>query len=396
MNTTTDSPSLITGEGKEEGLFSLAYQRLTMNFPQAAIELYHTAGTAEEIYAHRKDIREVAPDATDAFCRTLNISWDSYLSWAENELKWCEKKKIRYLHASHPDYPQRLLNCTDAPIGLFYLGNTELNSPHIISIVGTRQSTHYGHDMIHRIICDMKRMVPDLLVVSGLAYGIDVCAHREALANGMNTVGVLAHGLDTMYPASHRNTAAEMVRQGGLLTEYPSQTRGDRQNFLRRNRIVAGIADCTIVAESMEHGGSLVTARIANDYGRDVFAFPGRVGDKASEGCNDLIRKNKAIMLTSAQDIVDALGWQTVQEEKAIRSQGIQTDLFPTLSGEQKIIVDALKDNDLQVNILTSKTGLHISRVNAILFELEMMGIVKPYAGGTYHLQTLPSPIGFP
>lgn len=386
MNTTTNSPSQTTGGGKGEALFSLAYQRQTMNFPQAAIELYLAEGTAEEIYANRKDIRAVAPDATDAFCKAINIGWDNYLSWADNELQWCERKKIRYMYASHPDYPQRLLNCIDAPVGLFYLGNTDLNSPHVLSIVGTRQSTNYGHDTIHRIIGDMKRMVPDLVVVSGLAYGIDVCAHREALANGMNTIGVLAHGLDTMYPASHRNTAAEMVRQGGLLTEYPSQTRGDRQNFLRRNRIVAGISDCTIVAESMAHGGSLVTARIANDYGRDVFAIPGRIGDAASEGCNDLIRNNKATMLTSASDIIELMGWQTAEDEHAIRRQGIQTQMFPTLSPEQQLIVNALKDNDLQLNVITMKTGLHISRVNALLFELEMQGIVKAYAGGTYHL----------
>lgn len=366
--------------------YSLAYQRLTMNFPLAAIELYRIAGTAEEVYAHRNDIREITPDATDAFCRAIDVNWDSLLSWAENELRWCESKKIHYLYASHPDYPQRLHECIDAPVGLFSLGNTDLNSPHVISIVGTRQSTVYGSDMIHRLVTDLKSMVPDVLIVSGLAYGIDVCAHREALANGLNTIGVLAHGLDTMYPASHRSTAAEMVRQGGLLTEYPSQTRGDRQNFLRRNRIVAGISDCTIVAESMAHGGSLVTARIANDYGREVFAFPGRIGDKASEGCNDLIRNHKAIMLTSAKDIIDILGWQTADDLQAIRSNGIQTQLFPTLTDEQQLIVNALKGNDLQLNMIVSNTGLHISRVNALLFEMEMQGLVKAYAGGTYHL----------
>lgn len=369
-----------------EHIYALAYQRLTMNHPQAAIELYLAAGTAGEVYAHRKDVREIMPDATDNLCKVLNVDWGSYLSWAENETAWCEKKRIRHLYPAHPDYPQRLLNCIDAPVGLFSLGNADLNCEHIISIVGTRQSTAYGHDCIHNILAEMKQKVPDVLVVSGLAYGIDVCAHKESLSAGLPTVGVLAHGLDTMYPASHRNIAAEMVRQGGLLTEYPSQTRGDRQNFLRRNRIVAGISDCTIVAESMAHGGSLVTARIANDYGREVFALPGRIGDKASEGCNALIRTNKANILTSAQDIIDMMGWQSVQQKQEIRAQGIQTELFLSLSPEQQLVADALKDNDLQMNLIAVKTGLHISKVSALLFELEMRGIVKAYAGGTYHL----------
>lgn len=367
-------------------IYDLAYQRLTMNHPQAAIELYRAAGTAEELYANRNDIRSIMPEATASFRNAINVDWSSYLSWAEHELEWCEKKRIRYLFANNDDYPQRLKECIDAPVGLFFLGNCDLNSPHIISIVGTRQSTPYGHGVIQQLIADIKAAVPDTLIISGLAYGIDVCAHREAMKAELDTVGVLAHGLDTMYPASHRNTAAQMVQHGGLLTEYPSQTRGDRQNFLRRNRIVAGISDCTIVAESMSHGGSLVTARIANDYGRDVFAVPGRIGDKASEGCNDLIRDSKALMLTAAKDIIDTLGWTTIHEQQEQMKQGIQTQMFPTLSAEQQLIADALKDNDLQLNVITVKTGLHISKVNAALFEMEMMGVVRAYAGGTYHL----------
>lgn len=369
-------------------LYDLAYQRLTMNHPQAAIELYRTAGTAEEVYAHRKDIRMVMPDATTAFCNIIGGDWSGLLDWAEKELEWCQKKNIRYLHANSSDYPQRLNDCTDAPIGLFSMGNADLNSKHIISIVGTRQSTHYGESVIGRLIADLKAAVPDTLIVSGLAYGIDVCAHRESMKEGLDTVGVLAHGLDTMYPASHRNVAAQMLLHGGLLTEYPSQTRGDRQNFLRRNRIVAGMADCTVVAESMSHGGSLVTARIANDYCREVFAVPGRIGDEASAGCNDLIRNNKAQMLRSAQDIIDSLGWISIEKQQEQMKKGIQASLFPTLTAEQQMIVNTLKDNnDLQLNIIAVKTGLHISKVNAALFEMEMMGIVRAYAGGTYHLQ---------
>lgn len=368
-------------------IYTLAYQRLTMNHPQAAIELFRTAGTAKEVYANRKDIRSLAPDATDTLRNIIAADWDGCLNWAEKELEWCEKKRIRYLTADSDGYPQRLHDCLDAPVGVFYLGNADLNSRHVMAIVGTRQSTPYGHGVIERLIAELKEAVPDVLIVSGLAYGIDVCAHRESLKNGVDTVGVLAHGLDTMYPASHRSTAAEMVSHGGLLTEYPSQTRGDRMNFLRRNRIVAGMADCTLVVESMAHGGSLVTARISNDYGREVFAVPGRIGDKASEGCNALIGKNKALMMTKAQDIMEAMGWQDVRERQAAMKRGIEQELFPTLSPDQQKVVDALRHDDLQLNMIAVKTALPISRVNAVLFELEMMGIVKPYAGGTYHLQ---------
>lgn len=365
---------------------TLAFQRLTMNYPQAAIELLRAAGSIDELYDNRSDVRQIMPEATDTFCSIFNIDWSECLRWAEQELAWCEQKHIRYLHPAMPDYPQRLNDCIDAPVGLFYLGNADLNSPHVISIVGTRQSTPYGHNMVARLIADMKKAVPDLLVVSGLAYGIDVCAHRESLKAGADTVGVLAHGLDTMYPASHRNTAVEMIKQGGLLTEYPSHTRGDRQNFLRRNRIVAGMSDCTIVAESKSHGGSLVTARIANDYSREVFAYPGRVGDTVSEGCNDLIRMNKAQLLTCAQDIMDALGWQSIYEKEDMKKTGIQTNLFLDLSPEKQKIVDVLRKGDQQLNVIAMESGIHVGRVTAQLFELEMQGLVKAYAGGTYHL----------
>lgn len=368
------------------GGLALAYQKITFNHPQAAKELLLMAGGVEEIYANRANIREIAPDATEHLCNLLNCDWSQYQPWAEKELAWCEEKNIKVLVMGNDDYPQRLIECIDAPIVLYYLGNADLNAPHIISIVGTRQSTAYGNDMIHRLISEMKQLIPDLVVFSGLAYGCDVIAHKEAIAANLPTVGVVAHGLDTLYPASHRNIAVKMLQNGGLLTEYTSHTKGDRQNFLRRNRIVAGISDCTIVAESMAHGGSLVTARIANDYGRDVFAFPGRIGDKASEGCNDLIRDNKAMLLSSARDIIAALGWHTTEETQEQRRAGIQADLFPTLSPDEQKIVTALQSGDLQQNIISMKTGIPISQVSALLFQMEMQGIIKPYAGGTYHL----------
>ena len=191
-------------------------------------------------------------------------------------------------------YPQRLKDCDDAPLMLFYKGNANLNQQRVINIVGTRHCTIYGQDIIRRFTADMKSLCPDTIIISGLAYGVDINAHRQALTNGMETVGVLAHGLDYLYPTAHRETATEMLRQGGLATEFMTGTNADKMNFVRRNRIVAGLADATIVVESASKGGSLITANLASDYNRDVFAFPGNVGAPYSMGTNNLIRDNKA------------------------------------------------------------------------------------------------------
>ena len=222
--------------------------------------------------------------------------------------------------------------------------------------------------------------------MSGLAYGIDINAHRQALDNGFETVAVLAHGLDTLYPHAHRDTAKQMLNQGGLLTEYATHTNADKQNFVRRNRIVAGMSDACIVVESASHGGALITARLATEYNRDVFAFPGAVGAAYSEGCNNLIRDNKAALITSAFDFVNAMGWQDNMLNRA-RNEGIERQLFPELSSEEQQIVTVLqRENDLQINLLTLKTNLPIARLTALLFTLEMKGVVKALPGGSYHL----------
>jgi DNA processing protein len=224
-----------------------------------------------------------------------------------------------------------------------------------------------------------------VLIVSGLAYGIDICAHRQALAVGYDTVGVLAHGLDTIYPYHHRDTAAEMVHHGGLLTEYMAQTEPFANNFRQRNRIVAGMADAVVVIESAYKGGALITARIAQDYGRDVLAFPGAVGAPYSEGCNNLIRDNKAALITSADDFVSAVGWSTATQQQ--KPNAIERQLFPNLTAEEQAIVNLLQqNNDLQLNIISVKANIPVGRLNALLFQLELNGVVKPLAGGSYHL----------
>ena len=370
----------------EELFYAMALTRLTnFNFQQA-LELYKTVGSAQQIYEHRNDIGDIIEDCSPRLIEALK-DWDGAMKRAEFELKFMQEHQIRALTPLDDDYPQRLCECADAPIVLYYRGNADLNRSKVVNIVGTRQCTQYGKDLIHRFMSDLRRMCPQVLVVSGLAYGVDICAHREALDCGYETVGVLAHGLDHIYPYRHRDTAVRMVGHGGLLTEFMSQTNADKPNFVRRNRIVAGMSDACIVVESAARGGGLITAEIAQSYGRDVFAFPGAVGMEFSEGCNHLIRDSKAGLITCADDFVKSMGWQDEALRQQAHAEGIERNLFVDLSPEETRIVDLLKEtNDLQLNILSVKTGLPIGQLTALLFQLEMKGVVKPLAGGMYHL----------
>lgn len=306
---------------------------------------------------------------------------------ADFELKYMQEHGIRALTLTDDDYPQRLLECPDAPIILYYIGNSDLNQAKIVSIVGTRRCTQYGQDLIRRFIADLRQLCPQVLIVSGLAYGVDINAHRQALENGYETVGVLAHGLDQIYPYRHRETAAGMVRHGGLLTEFMTQTNADKPNFVRRNRIVAGMADSTVIIESAAKGGGLITAEIAQSYGRPVFAFPGNVNAEFSQGCNNLIRDNGAGLISDADDFVSAMGWWDETLRKQANADGIERNLFPDLSPGEQLVVSLLQQtNDLQLNILSVKTGIPIGQLTALLFQLEMKGVLKPLAGGMYHL----------
>ena len=373
----------------DEILYTLALTRMTgFNF-QTALQLYQELGGGRAVYEHRNDIRDVLPDCSPRLAEALR-DWSEALARAEAEMAFIQKHKIKTLLLGQPDYPQRLSECPDAPLVLFYMGTADLNQTRVINVIGTRHATAYGHDLIRRLMADLHAMGLRPLVVSGLAYGVDVCAHREALGQGFETVGVLAHGLDELYPPRHRETAKQMLQQGGLLTEYMSQTRADKLNFVKRNRIVAGICDATILVESAAKGGGLITCGIAQDYDRAVFAYPGAVGAPYSEGCNNLIRNNGAQLITSAQDLVEAMGWQMDVERQKAAEQGIERQLFPNLSAEEQIIVNVLSEiGDLQLNMLSVKTNVPIGKLTALLFQLEMKGIVRPLAGGTYHLLTL-------
>ena len=256
---------------EEEIYYTLALTRMMgFNF-QTALLLYRTLGSGKAVYDHRNDLGDVMPDATPRIKESMK-NWDDALKRAAVEMEFMQKGGIRALCLNDADYPQRLTECDDAPLVLYYKGTTDLNQAHVIDIVGTRHCTTYGQDLVHRFVSDLKRLVPDVLIVSGLAYGIDICAHRNALENGFETVGVLAHGLDQIYPPRHRDTAVEMIRQGGLLTEYMSQTEALPNNFRQRNRIVAGMSDATILVESAYKGGGLITCRIAQEYGPDYLS----------------------------------------------------------------------------------------------------------------------------
>ncbi|WP_314956714.1 DNA-processing protein DprA [Hoylesella loescheii] len=349
-------------------------------------QLYRQLGSATAVIEHRNDLREVLPDASPRLQEAMrNI--ETHLKVADAEMEYNLRNGIRALSLADDDYPQRLKNCDDAPLVLFYKGTANLNRARVINIVGTRHCTAYGQDLIRRFVSELKSLCPEVLIVSGLAYGVDINAHRQALANRLDTVGVLAHGLDYLYPTRHKQTADEMLTQGGLLTEFLTNTNADKLNFVRRNRIVAGISDACVLVESAAHGGGLITTSIARDYNRDVFAFPGPVGAPYSEGCNNLIRDHKAQLVSSAADFVHALGWETDLKRMQVTRQGIERQLFPQLSNEEQAVVQALeKLNDQAINQLSLTANIPISRLTVLLFQLEMKGILKLLAGGCYHL----------
>ena len=281
---------------------------------------------------------------------------------ALREMDYCETRDIRIVPYSSDDYPRRLREeeVTDAPIRLFYKGTGPLNRRHVLSVVGTRQITEYGKQICERLFEELAVKLPDLLVVSGLAYGVDIHAHRAALNGGLDTIGVLAHGLDMIYPRMHEHTALEMMLHGGLLTEYSSMTEPDRFKFVRRNRIVAGMSSATLVVESAASGGALITAEYAWNFNRDVLAVPGRITDPYSAGCNKLIREHKAEAVTSADDILKLLNWTADYQPACTEPQ-----LFVVYTPEQQQIVDALQAHDeLSVDQLSQHTGLPVSRIN--------------------------------
>ena len=371
---------------QQEILNTILLTRLNYFSLAGMLELYRKVGSATLIMEHKNNLRDILPDASDKLVNAIQNS-DEARKRAEVELEYDLRYGIEPLTMNDERYPSRLKECDDAPLMLFYKGNANLNQQRVINIVGTRHCTPYGEDLIRRFITDLKQLCPQVLIVSGLAYGVDINAHRQALDKGYETVGVLAHGLDDLYPNRHKETALRMIEQGGLLTEFLTQTNADKINFVRRNRIVAGMSDACILVESAAHGGGLITCEISQAYNRDVFAFPGRIGDAYSEGSNNLIRSNGAMLITSASDFVKDMGWQDDAKLMRAKQQGIERSLFPDLSAAEQSIVDVLsRNNDLQINMISVQSGIDISRLAALLFTLEMKGLIRTLAGGMYHL----------
>lgn len=308
------------------------------------------------------------------------------LDMAEEEIRFIRDNGINVTYFTDPDFPARLLNAPDAPILLYSKGRCDLNRSKVVSIVGTRNATPYGTRLCETIVADLAAAFKDdLIVVSGMAYGIDIAAHRAALHEGVATVGVLAHGLNTLYPAMHRSTANEMVKSGGaLLTDYTSHDRICRANFLARNRIVAALADCTIVVESAEKGGAIVTAGIASSYNRDVFALPGRTTDQYSAGCNRLINRNVASLVTSGDDIIKAMQWEPAPDAGRTARQ---RELFPELTDEEEPAYQFLKKHNgdpVHINTIYTTLQIPMSQLLGLLIDLEFKGLVTALPGNRY------------
>ena len=333
-------------------------------------------GGVEAIFKENRNALLKIPGIGNA---TVNsIISQKVINSAENEIRFIEKNNIQPLFYTDKEYPQRLLNCEDGPLLLYYKGNADLNAKRVIGFVGTRKATSQGRVICEHFVEDLK--TKDVLIISGLAYGIDSYAHKAAIKNEMQTVGVLGHGLDRIYPAQNRKLAIDMLVDGGLLTEFKSLTAPDRENFPKRNRIVAGMCDAIVVIESAKKGGALITAGLANSYNRDVFAIPGRINDEYSMGCNMLIKSNRAALAESAKDIAYIMGWDDVKVNVKA-----QRDLFLQLTNEQKSIYEIIIDaKEISIDKLVIESNMPASKVAAALLMLEFEGLIQSLPGKLY------------
>lgn len=359
-------------------LFQLALSSVPQIGDVQAKILLAAFGTAEDVF--RAPRRELERTEGIGKIRAASIKSFSDFSDCESEIRFIEKYDIHPLFYDSPGYPWRLKHCHDAPVMLFYKGNASLNADRILSVVGTRKNTLYGRHTCEAMIEGLSSN--GVLIVSGLAFGIDSIAHRAALAANLPTVAVLAHGLDRLYPSQNKPLARKMIEQGGLVTDFRSNTNPDRQHFPRRNRITAGLCDALLVIESGSSGGSLITASIANSYQKDVFAVPGRVNDPKSEGCNKLIAANEAVLVNSHEDILQAMNWDNSTPPREAR----QTALFHDLTEDESTIVNMLREKNprhLEELMALRIPGSHLSNT---LLSLELAGIISTMPGKMYRL----------
>lgn len=343
-----------------------------------AKKLITTTGSVEQVFLEKKNslhkINGIGAHVTQ------HLFDENNLKRAEEELTYIQQNNISFSYFLDEDYPQQLKHCIDAPILLFKDGNINLNNNKIISIVGTRKMSSYGRDFCNELIEDLKDYNP--IIVSGFAYGVDICAHKAAIKNNLQTIAVLAHGLDEIYPKTHKKYIHQVNKNGGLITEFWHDEQPMRENFLKRNRIVAGLSKATIIIESAEKGGSLVTSDIANSYNRDVFALSGRATDVYSKGCNNLIKNNQAHLLTSAQDIITMLNWDLRQT--AIPKQ---KELFVELNSIEQKIHDYLQQNGKQLlDVIALDCNLPTYQLSSILVQMELKGVIKPLPGKMFEV----------
>ncbi|MCC6725668.1 MAG: DNA-protecting protein DprA [Saprospiraceae bacterium] len=362
-------------------LYKVALTKIPLVGAVTAKVLVSYCGGAKEVFETKKSELLRIPGIGDAIAS--NVLEPTVMEEAEKEVDFLTKNGIRPLFYLHKDYPQRLRNLNDAPVMLYYSGTADLNGPRTVGIIGTRTPTPYGLSACEEIVEGLAPYKP--LVISGLAYGIDVAAHKKSLDSGLETLAVLGHGLARIYPAQHKKVAMDMMRQGGIITEFASHVGPERENFPMRNRIVAGLCDAMVVVETATRGGSIITVQQANGYGRDVFAVPGRIKDKFSQGCNYLIKKNMAQLLESAEDVATALRWS--REDGQPSANVTQGRLFDELTAQEKTLVDLLQKNEeMGVDQLSYETAIGQSELAALLLNLEFKGLVRSLPGKRYVL----------
>jgi DNA processing protein len=358
---------------EQELFYLLALQRVEGVGDIMAKKLLTQCGTAEEVFKTKS--QQLASIDGVGSMLLKSIKDKSVFEKATKELQFIESNNIKTHYFQDENYPDRLKHCFDGPVLMFSSGNIDWNNRKMISIVGTRQITSYGTEFCRKLIEDLAPLNP--VIVSGFAYGVDIVAHQLAMENDLQTIGVVAHGLNQIYPKPHKKYVVKMEENGGFLTEFWSTTNPDKENFVRRNRIVAGMTEATIVIESADRGGSLITANIANDYNRDVFAVPGRVTDKYSQGCNNLIKTQKAHVLTSAADLVYILNWDIQPKAKPVQKQ-LFVDLEPD---EQKVYDFLLRRGKELMDIIALQCDFPIYRISGLLLNMELKGVIRPLPG---------------
>lgn len=365
-------------------IHTLALTRVAGIGPQKLRALIDYFGSAQEVFHAKPDD---FPQQLASCARSIATDRVSALAFAEAQQVKADQFRVRTLALGDADYPARLAQCPDAPVVLFTKGEANFSTAKFLAVVGTRKPSDEGRILCDRIISDLCARHPDIVIVSGLAFGVDITAHRAALRANRPTVAVVAHGLDTLYPAQHRDVAQQLIRTGALVTEFPFGTLPEAYNFVSRNRIIAGLADATLVVETGLKGGSLITTRFAFDYNRQVLAIPGFPGREESRGCNDLIKRTMAALVETADDIDTCLGWDI---PLAVRRQ--QQNQTPSLfanpqTPEEEAIVAALRQEDgLTASVIAQRSKLPINKVNVALLNMEFAGIIKSLPGNSYRL----------